>query len=215
MTMQLYGPVFSNNVFRPLVVARHLGLPVEVKAVDLTQGEHKGEAFRAINPHGRIPVLVDGDYRLWESSAIMIYLAEQAPGPLYPDDKRARATIASWMFWNRSHLFRAVGTVPMADYPLQFERMVKGMFGRGPADEAIVATALESFHAEMAVMEDRLKDSASHWLVGDGVTIADYDVAGAFMYAAEIALPMDRYPLSTAWLARVKALPAWAEALKG
>ena len=208
MTMQLYGPVFSNNVFRPLLVARHLELPVEVKAVDLMQGEHKGEAFRAINPHGRIPVLVDGDYRLWESSAIMIYLAEQAPGPLYPDDKRARATIASWMFWNRSHLFRAVGTI-------QFERMVKGMFGRGPADEAIVGTALEGFHAEMAVMEDRLKHAASHWLVGDGPTIADYDVAGAFMYANEIALPMADYPLSVAWLARVKALPAWAEALKG
>jgi len=208
MTMQLYGPVFSNNVFRPLLVARHLELPVEVKAVDLMQGEHKGEAFRAINPHGRIPVLVDGDYRLWESSAIMIYLAEQVPGPLYPDDKRARATIASWMFWNRSHLFRAVGTI-------QFERMVKGMFGRGPADEAIVGTALEGFHAEMAVMEDRLKHAASHWLVGDGPTIADYDVAGAFMYANEIALPMADYPLSVAWLARVKALPAWAEALKG
>ena len=206
--MQLYGPVFSNNVFRPLLVARHLGLPVEVKAVDLTQGEHKGEAFRAINPHGRIPVLVDGDYRLWESSAIMIYLAEQQPDPLYPDDKRARATIASWMFWNRSHLFRAVGTV-------QFERMVKGMFGRGPADEAVVAGALESFNAEMAVMEDRLKDAASHWLVGDGPTIADYDVAGAFMYADEIALPMAHYPLATAWLARVKALPAWAQAQKG
>lgn len=93
MTMQLYGPVFSNNVFRPLAVARHLDLPVELKAVDLLQGEHKGDAFRAINPHARIPVLVDGEYRLWESSAIMIYLAEQTPSSLYPDDKRARATM--------------------------------------------------------------------------------------------------------------------------
>lgn len=208
MTMQLYGPVFSNNVFRPLAVARHLDLPVELKAVDLLQGEHKGDAFRAINPHARIPVLVDGEYRLWESSAIMIYLAEQTPSSLYPDDKRARATIASWMFWNRSHLFRAVGVI-------QFERLVKKMFGRGEADEALVAPALETFNTELAVMEDRLKDTASHWLVGNDVTIADYDVAGALMYADEIALPMAHYPLSSAWLARVKALPAWAAALKG
>lgn len=206
--MQLYGPAFSNNVFRPLLVARHLELLVELKAVDVMQGEHKGEAFLAINPHGRIPVLVDGEYRLWESSAIMIYLAEQKPSPLYPDDNRARATIASWMFWNRSHLFRHVGII-------QFERMVKAMFGRGAADEAVVAPAVEAFDAEMAVMEDRLRDAASHWLVGDGVTIADYDVAGAFMYADEIALPLAHYPLAAAWLARVKALPAWAAAMKG
>ncbi len=89
------------------------------------------------------------------------------------------------------------------------------MFGRGEADEALVAPALETFNTELAVMEDRLKDTASHWLVGNDVTIADYDVAGALMYADEIALPMAHYPLSSAWLARVKALPAWAAALKG
>jgi len=207
--MQLYGPVFSNNVFRPLLVARHLELPVELKAVDLLQGEHKGEAFRAINPHARIPVLVDGDYKLWESSAIMIYLAEQKPSPLYPQDIRARATIASWMFWGRSHLMRAVGTI-------QFERLVKKMFGRGESDETLVAPAMESFNAEMAVMEDRLKDThSSDWLVGDGITITDYDIAGVLMYADELALPMAHYPRSAAWLARVKAQPAWAQSLKG
>ena len=206
--MQLYGPAFSNNVFRPLMVARHLQLPVEVKALDLIKGEHKGAAFLALNPHGRIPVLVDGDYRLWESRAIMQYLAEQAPNDLWPDDKRARATIASWMFWTSGHLARAVGTV-------QFERMVKAMFGMGEADPALVDAALASYAAEMRVMEDRLKDGGHDWLVGGGPTLADIDVAGWFMYATEVGLPMEGYPLSVAWLARVKALPAWAEAMKG
>lgn len=204
--MKLYGPTLSQNVFRPLLVARHLELDVEVVAVNLPGGEHKGEEYRKLNPFGRIPVLVDGDYQLWESLAISQYFASQAPNALWPDDIRARATIASWQAWSIAHLGRGIGMI-------QFQRLFKAMFGMGEPDEAIVAQGLTMFEAEVKVLEDRFADTGSGWLVGDGLTLADFDVGGWFLHAEATQLPMP--PKTAAWVARLKALPAWNAAAKG
>lgn len=204
--MKLHGPAMSNNVFRPLAVARHLGLDVDVVPVNMPGGEHKGDAFLKLNPTGRIPVLEDGDYTLWESAAIVTYLAGQKPDAIYPDDARARATILSWGVWGVAHLARGVG-------PVQFNRVFKPMFGMGAGDEAAVMAGMAVYTAEAKVLEDRLQDSASGWLVGDGLTVADYDVGGWFLHAEASGLAMG--PATTAWFARVSSQPAWELAKKG
>ena len=204
MAMQLYGPAFSNNVFRPLVVARHLGLDLELAAVDMRGGEHRSDAYRKLNPHSRIPVLVDGDYALWESPAIMHYLADQHPNELLPQDKRARATILSWQAWCASHFKGAV-------LPRQFEIMVKPMFGIGETDPAVVAKADKTFETESQPLEERLAANDG-WLVGHGLTLADIDVAGVLLHADQIGLRLDHLPATSAWLGKVRALPAWQQA---
>ncbi len=204
--MKLYGPTLSNNVFRPLLIARHLGLSVETAAVNLPGGEHKGEAYRALNPHGRIPVLVDGDYALWESEAIIHYLAAHKPDAIYPESVQARSTILSWGVWGVAHLVRGIG-------PVQFQRVFKPMFGAGDPDEAAIEAGMTVYHAEAAVLEERLAGTTHGWLVGENLTVADYDIAGWFLHADAAGLPVA--PATAAWLAKVKSTPAWEAALQG
>ena len=77
-------------------VAAHLGVPLELEFVDLSKGAQHAPAYLALNPTGRTPTLVDGDFKLWESNAIMQYLAGQKPNSLWPNDARARADITRW-----------------------------------------------------------------------------------------------------------------------
>ena len=78
--MRLYIHRLSPNGLKAIITAEHCGSPVELIDIDLGGGEQHGSAYRAINPNGRVPTLVDGDFVLWESNAIMQYLAEKAGG---------------------------------------------------------------------------------------------------------------------------------------
>src|SRR5262249_46983544 len=102
-TMKLYGFSPSPNTWKVRALAAHLGIPLDYEFVDLTKGASRTPAYLAINPTGRTPALVDGDFKLWESVAIMQYLAAQRPNSLWPDDARARADIMRWQSWQLVH----------------------------------------------------------------------------------------------------------------
>jgi len=94
--MKLYSFPPSPNTWKVRAVAAHLGIPLEVEFVDLTKGASHSPDYLAINPTGRTPALVDGDFKLWESVAIMQYVASKTPNALWPDNARARADITRW-----------------------------------------------------------------------------------------------------------------------
>ncbi len=101
--MKLYGFPPSPNTFKVQAVALHLDIPLEFEIVYLAKGANRAAEFLQLNPGGRTPVLVDGDFTLWESNAIMQYLASQKPNTLWPDNARTRADIARWQFWQVAH----------------------------------------------------------------------------------------------------------------
>jgi glutathione S-transferase len=94
--MRLFHSPLSSNARRVLITLHHLGLAVEMINVDLLdQGDRRRLA--ELNPNGKVPVLQDGDFVLWESCAIMQYLADLTPHQtLYPQDPRARADVNRW-----------------------------------------------------------------------------------------------------------------------
>ena len=83
--MKLYGFPPSPNTWKVRAVAAHLGVALDFVLVDLAAGQSRTPEFRALNPTGRTPVLIDGTFTLWESNAIMQYLAGLAPNSLWPD----------------------------------------------------------------------------------------------------------------------------------
>src|SRR5688500_2546204 len=103
MPMKLYGFPASDNTWKVRAFAAQLGQGLAFEFVDLTKGQSRTPEFLALNPPGRTPVLVDGDFALWESNAIMQYLASQKPNSLWPDDVRVRADIMRWMSWQLAH----------------------------------------------------------------------------------------------------------------
>jgi len=184
------------------VEAAHLGLALESELVELTNPEHR-KALTAINPNNKIPVLVDGDFVLWESNAIMKYLCAQVPGQtLYPTDERGQADVERWVHWTAANLIPAIS-------PISGERLWKRFRGGGDPDLAVIARAEQMFHVAARVLEAHLVGRS--WLVGDSPTLADFSLAPALFYAAEAKLPVDPYPNIRAHRERVFALPAWQQ----
>ena len=153
--MQLYGFMRSPRTWKVRAVAAHLGIPLDYKDLDPMQGEHKMPQYLALNPAGRTPTLVDGDFVLSESDAIMQYLASKTPNTLWPDDARTRADIMRWQNWQSAHWGSD------ACMPLTFQNLVKAVFGMGAPDAAVVAKATDAFNREASNARPALGESAS------------------------------------------------------
>jgi glutathione S-transferase len=199
--MKLYAFPPSPNTWKVRAVASYVGVPLELEIVDLTKP--RSAAYLAINPSGRTPTLVDGNFTLTESNAIMQYIACQKPNSLWPDDARARADIMRWQCWQLAHWGSD------ACVPLVFNRLVKKILNLGPPDAAAVAKAIGAFNKEAALLEAHL--AKQPYLVGKEVTLADFSVAANLLYAKEAELPLGPYPRVQEWLGRVSALPCWRE----
>ncbi len=199
MKLHTFPP--SPNSRKVMVVAEHLGIPIDVVPVDLTKGEQRDPKFLAINPNGMIPTLVDGDFVLWESNAIMQYLAETKPGnTLWPADARSRADIARWLFWDQAHWMSACGT-------LLWENFVKSLLKMGAPDPAAVKLGEEKFAKFGAVLDSRL--ATNDYLACGRFTLADIAVASYFGYADGGRFPMGPFAAVKRWLTRLDSIPAW------
>ncbi|MBN9686407.1 MULTISPECIES: glutathione S-transferase family protein [unclassified Corallococcus] len=199
--MKLYFHPLSGNSRRVLLVAAHLDIPLERIVVDLTTGKQRESSYLGINPNGRVPVLDDGGFVLWESRAIMVYLAEKTPGQtLLPTDAQGRADVNRWLFWCSAHMAPA-NTV------LVQENFVKQRTGRGPPDPAEVARG-EALVAQYApVLDSHL--AGRTWVVQERLTLADLSLAASFALAGPARLPIEGYANLRAWLGRVQELEAW------
>ena len=165
--MKLYHNPLSPNVRRVRLTAAVLGIQLEEKQLDFAKGEHKNPEYLALNPNGAVPTLVDGDFVLTESRAIMQYLAAKKPeSGLLPRDEAARADVTRWQFWDASHFAPQMGT-------LGFEKMFKSMMGLGEPDAGKIQDALGNFRRFAAVLNKRL--DGKKYIVGDSLTIADSD----------------------------------------
>jgi glutathione S-transferase len=201
--MKLYGFPASPNTWKVRALASYLKIPLDFEVVDLTKGGQRAPAYLALNPTGRTPTLVDGDFTLWESNAILQYVASKTKNSLWPDDARARADISRWQSWQLAHW----GADACA--PLTFQRLVKKFLNLGPPDEAVTTKATEAFNNEAKILDEHL--AKRKYLVGHALTIADFAVAAAMMYAKQAEMPVGPYPHLRAWFERVTALPCWGE----
>ena len=200
--MRLYHNPMSANARRTLMTAIHLELPVELAEVDLMNMDDR-RRLAELNPNVKVPVLADGSFLLWESCAIMQYLAGKAPGQtVYPEESQARADIDRWMFWCAQHFAPAIGV-------LTWERAWKGMTGCGEADPLEVARGERELAECAFVLDNHL--AGRSWVCGDSLSLADFALAAPLMYSDKVALPLAQYEHLQAWFARVQQLPAWQE----
>ncbi len=199
--MKLYGFPPSPNTWKVRALAAQLGIPLELEFIDLTKP--RTADYLALNPTGRTPTLVDGEFVLGESNAIMQYLAGRSASTLWPNDARMRADIVRWQSWQLAHWSKE------GCEPLIFNRLVKKLLNLGPPDEAAVAKGTEAFNREARVLDAHL---AKHsYLVGNTLTLADFAVAAPLFYAKEGELPITPYAHLRDWFTRVSALPAWRD----
>ncbi len=190
--MKLYTFVSSPNCWKILAVARELALPLEKISVDLFKGEAKSPAFLAKNPNGRVPVLEDDGLVLWESNAILAYLANRASSPaLLPVKPRERAEVDRWLFWEASVFSPSV-------WKVGFEKIIKPLM-KQPADDAVIAAGAAEFAAAAKMLDGAL---AGKDYVAGKLSIADFAL-GPFLNLATGACELN--------IASCKNLSAWRD----
>ncbi len=194
-----YDPITVNC--RKVVAGLDLvGLDYDEVRVDYFGGAHKEAAYTAINPNAELPSLVDGDMKLWESNAILVYGAEKnGDTSAYPKDPKIRADIQRWLLWESGKWFPAC-------YIYLLENVVKPILD-DKADPAVLEAAGPNFHKLAGILEDRLE--GRQWLSSDDVTIADIAVAAPMHLHGFQKLPLANYPNLRAWMERIEALPCW------
>jgi glutathione S-transferase len=200
--LTLHTTPISANGRKPLALAKHLGLPVRVELVNVYEGEGQTSAYRGLNPWGKIPTLVDGDFVLWESNAILFYLAESyADFALSSRDAKQRANILRWTFWEASHWQPALT-------PVLAPRVRQILF----PDPSAAAVPTDWDNAEVVKLLRALEAllEAQDFMCGPALSIADFSIGGMTTYFRATEFPYARWPAVTAWLARMDAVPAWA-----
>ena len=198
--MKIYDFPLSPNCRKVRAVAHELGLSPEFVPLNLFKGEQRAPAIVALNPNAKAPILVEGDFVLWESNAIVAYLAHGTP--LLPSSPRERADVQRWLYWSSAHLAPAIG-------PINYERMWK-KFVEGPnaaPDQALIDRHENAFHQTIAVLEGHLVNRSQ--ICGRDLTLADISVASTLMYMEATKLPVEGYPNVLALVRRVRSLEAW------
>lgn len=206
MTIRIHAFPASPRAFKVLSFANHAGIDYEFVLCDLTKGAQKSAEFTALNLNQRMPVLEEDGWTLWESNAIVQYLAAKKPElGLLPQDERGRADISRWMFWESAHWDQACAV-------LAFERFVKGLFGGGGPDPKEVERGLLGFNRAAKVLDQHLKGRA--FLCGDRLTAADFSVGAVLILADKASFPLEPYGEIRRWHAQLAALPAWQKTLE-
>ena len=174
-TIQLYMDQ-SPHAWKVSVCLEELELPYELHHLRMALGEQKKPEYLKLNPNGKVPTLVDGELKLWESNAIMSYLATKADSDLWPKTN-ARYDIMRWMYWEGSHWAQAIGAA-----------IGQKLFNKDNIDQDKLDKAYADFKQHAAVLNGHLE--ANKFLCGDNVTLADYAVSVWLGYTQPCELPL-------------------------
>ncbi|NQV80608.1 MAG: glutathione S-transferase family protein [Alphaproteobacteria bacterium] len=200
--MKFYNADFSPNCLRVRAVANELGIEMDIVDVDLRKGAP--DDMKALNANGKVPVLDDNGFGLWESRAITAYLAGKDPAKrLYPDDVVTRALIDQWSYWQAIHLGPAMQKVA-------FERVMKKKFGMGEPDESKIVDSLAETEKFLKVFDSGLGDR--DWIAGD-LSIADFALASTFMFRDAANVSLAAASRVTAWIGRMESRESWKRAV--
>jgi len=200
--MRLYVNPLSSNSRRAVMTAKQLNIEVDLIVLDLLAGEHRSGEYLSLNPNGRVPLLDDKGFLLWESHAIMQYLADKHDGEaLYPLDFQARADVNRWLFWSAYHFTPAVGLISR-------ERISKRMVGGSGDPDPLEIQRGESLLAAAArVLDAHLE--GRQWVAQDRLTLADLALAAPLMHSEAAQLPVAEYINLQSWFANAQTLDAW------
>lgn len=194
-----YAP--RTRATRPRWLLEELGVPHELVRLDPKAGETRTPEHLARHPLGHVPVLEDGEVRIFESAAICLWLAERFPekGMIPPPGTPGRALTYQWVLYAMTEL-----------EPPAVRLSALGRAPEGERDEAAVAKAKEAFHSAVRGLEPTLARGA--FLLGDAFTVADLIAAACASWGKALAGWPEDAPATEAWLAGIKRRPAWKRA---
>jgi glutathione S-transferase len=183
-----------------------LGVPYEKVKVDLAAGDQRKPEYLANNPNGKVPLLIADGTPIFESLAILLYLAETygVEKGLYPAPGPARANALKWMVWS---------TVSMME---PASRLLRNLSDRFPAEEkspAAAEAAKKEVYALLGVLDKELE--GKDYLLGKDFTFADLAIAAFIPFMGRFGIDASGYKNVSAWTARCMSRPALGRAMAG
>ena len=195
---KVYGDMLSGNCYKIKMLLTFLNIEHEWIHVDILNGETQTEAFKSINPNGKIPLLVIDDGQvLAESNAILNYLAE---GTEYlPRSKFERASVLQWQFFEQySH-----------EPYIAVARYINKYLGLPSDRQAEYESKQSGGHKALKVMEEHLTNKT--YFVANKISIADISLFAYTQVAHEGGFDLAGYPNILAWIKRIQDLPDYIE----
>ncbi len=194
MSYRVYGDIHSGNCYKIRLLLTLLDIEHDWQPVDILAGETETEAFLAMNPNGKIPVLqLDDGGVLTESNAILNFLADGSAW--LPEEPLARARVLQWQFFEQYSHEPYIATA----------RFINRYLGLPDERRAEYEAKQEGGHKALRVMDTQL--SQSPFLAGEQPTIADISLYAYTHVAHEGGFDLDDYPALQRWLAAVEAVP--------
>ena len=205
--MKVYADPITVNCRKVLAGLDFVGAPYERVHVDYFKGEQKSPEYTAINPNQSLPALADGDFVLWESNAILQYVADKMNNTsAYSLDPQKRADINRWLLWEAAHWFPSC-------YVYLVEHCVKPLLDQ-KADPDALAAQDANFHKLANILDARL--AKNRFITGDKPCIADIALAAPMHLHREQRLPLDQHPHLKRWMTEgIEKLPCWERTYVG
>lgn len=189
------------NPTKVALCLEEMGLPYEIVPIDTRKGEQHLPAFLAINPNAKVPAIVDGDATVFDSNAILLYLADKTASFLPPAGNKGRADLLSWM------MFVATGIGPYSGQAVHFRN-----FAPEPKEYAVTRYTFEATR-HWKILDERL--ASNRYMLGDTYTVVDMAVWGWSRLVPFVLGPdaMPTMPNLKRHLDEVSARPAAIRAL--
>jgi len=202
--LKFYGYNVSSPSNKVQYCLNALALKYEFINVDLYSGEQYSDGYLALNPAGKVPVIDDDGFVLYESNAIIRYLCNKAESALYPKDLQKRAMVDQWCDFITGLVGNAFGKVyfNIAVAPrLSIE-----------VDQRSLEEGRSFIDKYLPVLENQL--SNNEYIVGDALSIADIALIATLDSAETIEIDMSLYPNLSAWRSKVKDMDFYCKGVK-
>jgi glutathione S-transferase len=195
--IKLYDHPLSGNCYKVRLALNQLGAPYERVFVDIFKGAHQSLEHQDMNPNMKIPVLQVGDFTMWESNAILLYLGRKfAPNDLFPEDPEAFGRVVQWLLFGKTTI----------DPNLALARYYMRFLTPEERDENEILKLHEQGYKALTVLDDHL--SQNEFLRG-AYSIADI---GCYPYVAlspEGGFDLTPYSSVLSWCERIKSTPGY------
>lgn len=200
--IQIYGSP-RTSASRCILMLEELGLPYQQMPLDMSERrEHKSDAYLKLNPNGKVPCLVDGDFVIWESIAINHYLAEKYRPELVGTTVEERGRSMQWSTWAMVELQQPlVGIIIQTMFTPEDKR-----------DAGVLKKAQEHVPHLLGILDQHL--ARHEHLAGARLTVADFNMVTVINLASHLKFPLEPYKNIQAWFARMKARPAFTKLMQ-
>ncbi|MFA5059306.1 MAG: glutathione S-transferase family protein [Candidatus Omnitrophota bacterium] len=193
--LTIYGSDLSSPSNKVRMAANLLGLKYDYKKVNLREGEHKKAEFLKMHPAGKVPVIDDDGFVLFESGAIVKYLAEKAGSDIYPKDIKQRAQVDQWIDFINAH----IGSAAMK---IVYNRIFKPRRNI-PVDEQEIKTGLEDLEKFLPIVNEQL--AKNKYVAGNKITLADISLLVILDPSEVASIDISKYSNIMKWRAGLQA----------